>query len=88
VVRRCINHADREAPWFCLKHMVAYCDDCCRCPHREGYCKFREQCAIWQVCLEDDRVGAASPSSAEVDSRADAEGCASLPGDSARMREG
>lgn len=54
--RRCANHPQREAAWFCLKHSVAYCDECCRCPHPEGYCKYRSQCAIWQVCLESDRV--------------------------------
>ncbi len=50
MTRRCINHPEREAPWFCSKHSVAYCDECCRCPHPEGYCKFRSQCAIWQMC--------------------------------------
>ena len=64
MTRRCRNHPQREAPWFCSKHSVAYCDECCRCPHPEGYCQFRPQCAIWQVCLEDDAVSAASPSPA------------------------
>jgi len=66
MTRRCVNHPQREASWLCSKHSVAYCDECCHCPHPEGHCKFRSQCAIWQVCLASTGVDAASPSPAEA----------------------
>ena len=62
MTRRCANHPRREAPWFCFKHSVAYCDECCRCPHPEGHCQFRSQCVIWHVCLASAGVDAASQS--------------------------
>jgi hypothetical protein len=70
MTRRCVNHPQREASWFCSKHSVAYCDECCRCPHPEGYCKFRAQCPIWQVCLESTAADAAPPSPAEAGQQA------------------
>jgi len=64
MTRYCINHPQREARWFCQKFQVAYCDECCRCTHPEGYCIFRPQCAIWQICLEEDKETARSASEA------------------------
>ena len=60
--KRCINHPDREARWTCAKFSVAYCDDCCRCPYPEGYCTFRPQCPISQICLEGVGSTGRSPS--------------------------
>jgi hypothetical protein len=58
--RRCVSHPDREARWTCAKFSVAYCDECCGCPYPEGYCTFRPQCPIWQICLEQDKETASS----------------------------
>ena len=51
-MRVCINHPDRPGKWLCQKFDLAFCDDCCRCSHPEGYCKFRPQCGVRQICQE------------------------------------
>ena len=69
MTKRCINHPERDASWVCSKHSVAYCDECCRCPYPEGYCTFRPQCAIWQVCLASTALAAAPPRPDETSQR-------------------
>jgi hypothetical protein len=54
-VRMCVNHPDRPGKWLCQKFDLAYCDECCRCGQAEGYCKFRPQCGVRQICAEDQQ---------------------------------
>jgi len=60
-VRACVNHPDRPGKWLCQKFDVAYCDECCRCGHAEGYCKFRSQCGVRQICEESNAAQAPPP---------------------------
>jgi len=60
-VRVCANHPRRPGKWLCQEFDIAYCDECCRCAHSEGYCKFRQQCAVRHICAEDDGAQALLP---------------------------
>jgi len=66
--KACVNHPDRVGRWTCAKFSVAYCDECCRCPHPGAYCVFRAQCPIWQVCLEGSGERARARLEASADS--------------------
>jgi hypothetical protein len=69
----CKNHPDRETYVACQKMGIGYCRDCldnCEaCTDPCGYCQFRTQCLIWELCrrsekrygLEREAEGAASP---------------------------
>jgi hypothetical protein len=46
----CINHPKREAVYFCFKHKIGYCGECCKCIDREKFCKYRPTCTIWAIC--------------------------------------
>ncbi len=50
----CVNHPDRPARWHCMKFSMNFCDECAKCPHPEGYCRFRPQCLIFQMSGEED----------------------------------
>ncbi len=66
-MRVCINHPDREGRWVCQKFDTAYCDECCRCSHAEGYCKFRLQCGVRNICAEEEGGSTGeSPSPSDV----------------------
>ena len=47
---KCTRHPDRPAFSVCMKYNQGYCEECCACPDRRGYCKFRTRCIAWQVC--------------------------------------
>ena len=51
---KCRNHQDREARVICQKMETGYCRECFEtietCTDPSGYCKFRTQCIIWELC--------------------------------------
>jgi hypothetical protein len=51
---KCLYHPDRVAAVTCDKMSVGYCreclDQCEACTDPCGYCKFRKQCIIWELC--------------------------------------
>jgi len=51
----CANHPNRQGGWKCAKFSTVYCDECCSCPHPDGYCPFRPQCPIWQICQKEHK---------------------------------
>jgi hypothetical protein len=55
----CRNHPQREAAVRCEKLQIGYCqaclDDCMACTDPCGYCKFRGQCVIWELCRRSPR---------------------------------
>lgn len=69
---KCQFHADRDARVTCQKMEIGYCQECldhCEaCTDPCGYCKFRPQCIIWELCrksekrhrLEEESRGSAS----------------------------
>jgi len=69
----CKNHPDRETYVSCQKMEIGYCRDCldnCEaCTDPCGYCQFRTQCLIWELCrrsekryrLEEEAKGASTP---------------------------
>ena len=56
---QCRNHPDREARVQCTKMSIGYCqeclDNCEACTDPCGYCKFRGQCIIWELCKRSER---------------------------------
>ena len=58
-VMKCQYHADRDAYVTCQKMLVGYCreclDHCEACTDPCGYCKFRTQCLIWELCKKSDK---------------------------------
>jgi len=55
---KCRNHPDREAIGVCQKHEMGFCQECCECLNIDHccdcidpklYCKFRDQCIIWEM---------------------------------------
>ena len=56
---KCLFHADREAYVKCQKMEIGYCRECLEnceaCTDPCGYCKFRPQCLIWEVCKKSDK---------------------------------
>ncbi|MGD8562221.1 MAG: hypothetical protein PVG03_06795 [Desulfarculaceae bacterium] len=55
----CRNHPDREVRVTCQKMNIGYCQDCldnCEaCTDPCGYCKFRPQCIIWELCRRSEK---------------------------------
>lgn len=55
----CRNHPDREARVSCQKMNIGYCEECldnCEaCTDPCGYCQFRGQCIIWELCRKSDK---------------------------------
>ncbi|PKN27501.1 MAG: hypothetical protein CVU64_15850 [Deltaproteobacteria bacterium HGW-Deltaproteobacteria-21] len=56
---KCRNHPDRDACTQCQKMEIGYCKDCldkCEaCTDPCGYCKFRTQCLIWELCRKSEK---------------------------------
>ncbi len=56
---QCANHPEREAIVQCQKMTVGYCQECLdacdACTSPGGYCKFRPQCIIWELCRKSAR---------------------------------
>ncbi len=61
---KCQNHPDREAIGTCQKYETGFCeecceclniDDCCECIDPKLYCKFRNQCLIWEMSRDRER---------------------------------
>ena len=54
----CKNHPDREAAIHCMKMGISYCQDCldnCEaCTDPCGYCQWRPQCVIWELCRKSE----------------------------------
>jgi len=55
---KCRFHADREAYIKCQKMEIGYCRECLEnceaCTDPCGYCKFRFQCIIWELCKKSE----------------------------------
>ncbi len=55
----CKNHPDRDAVVSCQKMDIWYCqeclDNCEACTDPCGYCKFRPQCIIWELCRRSEK---------------------------------
>jgi len=56
---QCRNHPDREAAVACQKMEIGYCRECLQnceaCTDPCGYCKFRSQCLIWELCRKSEK---------------------------------
>ncbi|MBN2034161.1 MAG: hypothetical protein JW836_12865 [Deltaproteobacteria bacterium] len=56
---KCLFHPDRDAAVKCNKMDVGYCreclDRCEACTDPCGYCKFRNQCIIWEICKKSEK---------------------------------
>ena len=55
----CRYHPDREARVVCQKMNFGYCEqcleECMACTDPCGYCRFRTQCIIWEMCKRSAR---------------------------------
>ncbi|CAB1081798.1 B-box zinc finger [Alkalispirochaeta odontotermitis] len=54
----CINHADRETSYVCLKHNISMCESCLDCRDPKIYCKFRTACPIHFLTRRKGRLDA------------------------------
>lgn len=56
---KCLFHEDRDAYVKCQKMEIGYCQECLEnceaCTDPCGYCKFRPQCVIWELCKKSDK---------------------------------
>ena len=56
---KCRNHPERDACTQCQKMEIGYCthclDNCEACTDPCGYCKFRTQCLIWELCRKSEK---------------------------------
>jgi hypothetical protein len=56
---KCRFHEDREAYIKCQKMEIGYCQECLEnceaCTDPCGYCKFRTQCVIWELCKKSEK---------------------------------
>ncbi len=56
---QCRNHPEREAAIKCFKMEIGYCSECLEnceaCTDPCGYCKFRQQCIIWEQCKKSEK---------------------------------
>lgn len=55
----CRFHPERDARVTCQKMDIGYCqeclDNCEACTEPCGYCKFRPQCIIWELCRRSEK---------------------------------
>ncbi len=55
----CLFHDDREAYAKCQKMEIGYCRECLEnceaCTDPCGYCQFRTQCIIWELCKKSEK---------------------------------
>ena len=55
----CALHPDRPSVITCHKMNRHYCqeclDECEACTDPCGYCKWRPQCVIWELCRKSER---------------------------------
>ena len=55
-MHKCRRHPDRDAVLACQKYGYGYCQECADegvdCSDPELYCKFRQQCIIWEFYRE------------------------------------
>jgi len=56
---QCKYHPDREAYITCQKMEIGYCEECLEnceaCTDPCVYCKFRQQCVIWEICRKSEK---------------------------------
>lgn len=56
---KCRYHPDRDVAVRCSKMEIGYCQECldlCEaCTDPCGYCKFRTQCIIWELCKRSEK---------------------------------
>lgn len=55
----CRFHDDREVYVKCQKMEIGYCRECLEnceaCTDPCGYCQFRTQCIIWELCKKSEK---------------------------------
>ncbi len=51
--RRCPNHPELPAKFWCEKFDVYMCEKCLECRAPDLHCKHRQQCLIWELTKED-----------------------------------
>lgn len=56
---KCRFHPERDAFVKCDKMEIGYCQECldrCEaCTDPCGYCRFRSQCLIWELCRDSEK---------------------------------
>ncbi|MCL5036327.1 MAG: hypothetical protein M1269_04325 [Chloroflexi bacterium] len=52
--KRCINHPENLAEYYCAEDQVWLCDECVSCRHPGVYCKYRTKCIVCEEMKNGD----------------------------------